>query len=81
MTDRPKFVERKIIIDGFERHRLAGEAVRNMPIYFDEPLEVVIREQKNKRTLEMNAKWRHRQVWHQVGRQGSYWSAVESIDG
>lgn len=53
--DRPKFIERKILIDGETRRDLAVNALLNLPIYADEPLECVIRERVKGRKLDQNS--------------------------
>jgi len=56
MTERQKFAERKIILSGALQVDTALAMVRNAPVYAEDSLELVLREQKKTRGLSANAK-------------------------
>lgn len=56
MTDRQKFTDRTITISGELQRETAINALRHLPIYATDSLEVVFREQKKVRGLSANAK-------------------------
>lgn len=52
---RPLFGERKILLRGEPQRDLAIGLLRNVPLDFDYPLEVIVREEVKARTLDQNA--------------------------
>jgi hypothetical protein len=54
MTDRPKFVERKITLSGSLQLDTAMNLLRNLPIDKERPLELVVRELVKVRGLDAN---------------------------
>lgn len=82
--DRPKFVEKKFLLSGQISFSNAVSALMDIPIYPDKPLECVLREKKDTRTLDMNAKFhaicgdiaKSNVMWAGKRRTGAQWKVL-----